>query len=78
MKIKYLGKYGLHPVYETKKGIFAIATYGNITEIHPVKQIDGFNKKSGFGFLHRRGKIKQIKRTGSRRFEINYAKKLIS
>ena len=68
---KYIGRFGLHPVYRGKKGAFAIAQYSNLTEIVPVVKI-----KSA-GWSYEKGEIKQIKRTGTFKSELLYAKKLL-
>lgn len=70
-KLKYVGKLGLHPVYSGKRGTFAIAQYSNLTEIVPVIK----DKRAGWSY--ERGEIKQIKRTGSFKSELAYAKKLL-
>jgi len=77
--IKKIGnrKYGLHPVYKSGKRFYAIASYGDVTEIIPVQKEKKLPmaKMKGFGYTYTRGKIKQIRRTGAS--GLKYAKKVI-
>jgi len=68
---KYVGRLGLHSVYRGGKGTFAIAQYSNLTEIVPVVKI------KNAGWSYEKGEIKQIKRTGTFKSELMYAKKLL-
>lgn len=76
-KVKYVGKHGLGNVYKTKKGLFAIHQYGNLTEIVPVKKTKSF----GFAFDEKKGHIDQVpkvlsnQKKSDRYFAENYIEK---
>ena len=68
IKCKNIGKLGIHPVYRTKKGMYALAQYSNITEIVPIKRI-------GKGYwVDKRKKIRTIKRFGTYKSDWDNAK----
>ena len=77
LKCKYKGKLGIHPVYQGKKGTFAIAQYSNVMEIIPVKPETRVKIKGIDWWVDSNRKIRQIKRTGTFKSELKYAKGLI-
>ncbi|MFA6190659.1 MAG: hypothetical protein WC711_04105 [Candidatus Staskawiczbacteria bacterium] len=79
IKLKKVGRYGLHPVYKKGKRFYGIASYGDVTEIIPLRKETNKNIlriSPRFKYTYSRGKIKQIRATGVEGFVM--AKKMIT